>query len=67
MDNSEIRIHFSDNTIEAAHLIIALSMFRSFREQGLLTEDEYKCFAEDGEKRWRNLLYDDSMITNRVV
>ena len=46
---------------------MAVSLFKSFKEQGLLTEDEYLEIVSDNEKRWRNLLYGDSMTTNKVV
>lgn len=66
--NSQVlSIHYSDNVVEAAQYLMAISLFKSFRDKGLLTEEEYRCIANDAEKRWRNLLYDDSMGTNRVV
>lgn len=64
---NEIRIVFPDRFVEAANIIMAVSLFKSFKEQGLLTEDEYLEIVSDNEKRWRNLLYGDSMITNKVV
>ena len=63
----EIKLYFPDRYVEAAHIIMAISIFKSFREQGLLTEDEYGEITRDEEKRWRDLLYGDSMRTNRVV
>ena len=62
-----IRIVFPDRFVEAANIIMAVSLFKSFKEQGLLTEDEYLEIVSDNEKRWRNLLYGDSMTTNKVV
>lgn len=44
-------IQFPQQYIEKAHLYIVLSMFRSFVEQGLLTEDEYSVIASEGKKR----------------
>ena len=64
---NEIRIFFPDRFVEAANIIMAVSLFKSFKEQGLLTEDEYFEIVSDNEKRWRNLLYGDSMTTNKVV
>ncbi len=64
---NEIRIVFPDRFVEAANIIMAVSLFKSFKEQGLLTEDEYLEIVSDNEKRWRNLLYGDSMTTNKVV
>ena len=64
---NEIRIFFPDRFVEAANIIMAVSLFKSFKEQGLLTEDEYLEIVSDNEKRWRNLLYGDSMTTNKVV
>ena len=64
---NEIRIVFPDRFVEAANIIMAVSIFKSFKEQGLLTEDEYLEIVSDNEKRWRNLLYGDSMTTNKVV
>lgn len=64
---NEIRIVFPDRFVEAANIIMAVSLFKSFKEQGLLTEDEYFEIVSDNEKRWRNLLYGDSMTTNKVV
>lgn len=64
---NEIRIVFPDRFVEAANIIMAISIFKSFKEQGLLTEDEYLEIVSDNEKRWRNLLYGDSMTTNKVV
>lgn len=63
---NEIRIVFPDRFVEAANIIMAVSLFKSFKEQGLLTEDEYLEIVSDNEKRWRNLLYGDSMTTNKV-
>lgn len=67
ISNSNVQIHFSEDLVEVAHIVMAVSLFRTFRDKGLLTEEEYRCIASDAEKRWRNLLYDDSMGTNRVV
>ena len=53
---NEIRIVFPDRFVEAANIIMAVSLFKSFKEQGLLTEDEYLEIVSDNEKRWRNLL-----------
>ena len=64
---NEIKIVFPDRFVEAANIIMAVSIFKSFKEQGLLTEDEYLEIVSDNEKRWRNLLYGDSMTTNKVV
>lgn len=64
---NEIRIVFPDRFVEAANIIMAISIFKSFKEQGLLTEDEYLEIVSDNEKHWRNLLYGDSMTTNKVV
>lgn len=64
---NEIRIVFPDRFVEAANIIMAVSLFKSFKEQGLLTEDEYLEIVSDNEKRWRNLLYGDNMTTNKVV
>ena len=64
---NELRIVFPDRFVEAANIIMAVSLFKSFKEQGLLTEDEYLEIVSDNEKRWRNLLYGDSMTTNKVV
>lgn len=64
---NEIRIVFPDRFVEAANIIMAVSLFKSFKEQGLLTEDEYLEIVSDNEKRWRKLLYGDSMTTNKVV
>lgn len=65
MDN--LRLYFPKKYVEAAQVIMAISIFKSFREQGLLTEDEYREITRDEEKHWRGLLYGDSMRTNRVV
>lgn len=64
---NELKIFFPDRFVEAANIIMAISIFKSFKEQGLLTEDEYLEIVSDNEKRWRNLLYGDSMTTNKVV
>ena len=64
---NELKIVFPDRFVEAANIIMAVSLFKSFKEQGLLTEDEYFEIVSDNEKRWRNLLYGDSMTTNKVV
>lgn len=64
---NELKIVFPDRFVEAANIIMAISIFKSFKEQGLLTEDEYLEIVSDNEKRWRNLLYGDSMTTNKVV
>ncbi len=64
---NEIRIVFPDRFVEAANIIMAVSLFKSFKEQGLLTEDEYLEIVSDNEKHWRNLLYGDSMTANKVV
>ena len=64
---NEIRIIFPDRFVEAANIIMAVSLFKSFKEQVLLTEEEYLEIVSDNEKRWRNLLYGDSMTTNKVV
>ena len=64
---NELKIVFPDRFVEAASIIMAVSIFKSFKEQGLLTEDEYLEIVSDNEKRWRNLLYSDSMTTNKVV
>ena len=64
---NELKIVFPDRFVEAANIIMAVSLFKSFKEQGLLTEDEYLEIVSDNEKRWRNLLYGDSMTTNKVV
>ena len=64
---NELKIVFPDRFVEAASIIMAVSIFKSFKEQGLLTEDEYLEIVSDNEKRWRNLLYGDSMTTNKVV
>ena len=64
---NEIKIVFPQRYVEAAHILMAISIFKSFRDQGLLTEEEYREITRDEEKRWRNLLYGDSMVTNRVV
>lgn len=53
--------------VEAAHKMIAVSMFKSFRDQGLLTEEEFEEFAEYGEMMWKRILYGDNMVTKRVV
>lgn len=66
-NEANVHIHFPENIVEAAHVIMALSLFRSFRDQGLLTDEEFRCISSDGEKRWRNLVYGDSMGTNKVV
>ena len=42
-------------------------MVRQAVEKGVITEDEYLEIVSDNEKRWRNLLYGDSMTTNKVV
>lgn len=65
MDN--LRLYFPKKYVEAAQVIMAISIFKSFREQGLLTEDEYREITREEEKHWRDLLYGDSMRTNRVV
>ena len=64
---NELKIVFPDRFVEAANIIMAVSIFKSFKEQGLLTEDECLEIVSDNEKRWRNLLYGDSMTTNKVV
>ena len=64
---NDVAIHFSDNAINAAHYILAISIFKSFLDQGLLTEEEYRTLAAAGEKEWRNLLKDDEAGTNMVV
>lgn len=64
---SNVRIHFPENIVEGAHILMALSLFRSFRDQGLLTEEEFRCISSDAEKRWNNLMDGDSMDTNKVV
>ena len=64
---NELKIVFPDRFVEAANIIMAISIFKSFKEQGLLTEDEYLEIVSDNEKLWRNLLYGDSMTTNKVV
>ena len=64
---NELKIVFPDRFVEAASIIMAVSIFKSFKEQGLLTEDEYLEIVSDNEKRWRNLLYGDIMTTNKVV
>ncbi len=63
----DVFVNFSSNVIEAAHIMLAVSLYRTCRDRGILTEEEYRDFAEDGEKRWRKLLNDDIMQTNRVV
>ena len=37
---NELKIVFPDRFVEAANIIMAVSIFKSFKEQGLLTEDE---------------------------
>ena len=61
------KLVFSPTVVEAAQIMIATSMFKTFYEKGLLTEDEYLVFAREGEKRWRNMLSGDSINTKRVV
>ena len=58
---------FSEKCVEAANSIMAISVFKSFKEQGLLMENEYLEIVSDEEKRWRNLLSDDNTIMNRIV
>ncbi len=67
ISNSNVQIHFSDDLVEVAHIVMAVSLFRTFRDQGLLTDEEYRIIASNAENRWRNILCDDSMGTNRVV
>lgn len=59
-------IQFSAEAVEAAHIMIAISVFRNLFEQGLLTETEYREFALDGQKRWRKILDGGNMPTSRV-
>ncbi len=60
-------LEFPSSVVEAAHIMIAVSMFKSFRDQGLLTEEEFEEFAEYGEMMWKRILYGDNMVTKRVV
>ena len=46
--------------------MMAMDMFKSFYERGLLTKEEYDEFEKEGEKLWRNALKGDSMPTNRL-
>ncbi len=62
-----IMLKVTENVKEAMCVMMAVSMFRAFRDQGILTDEEYKAFAEDGEERWKNLLFGGNMVTNRVV
>ena len=63
----ESRVVFSEKCVAAANIIMAISVFKSFKEQGLLMENEYLEIVSDEEKRWRNLLSDDNTIMNRIV
>ncbi|MCR5804289.1 MAG: hypothetical protein K6G47_08490 [Clostridia bacterium] len=62
-----LKVYFPQKYVEAAHIIMAISIFKSFRDQGLLTEEEYREITRDEEKHWRELLYGDSMVTNCAV
>lgn len=52
---------------EAIHIMIAVDIFKSLCDQGLLTEEEFKEFELEGKKRWNDVLNDDTMSANRVV
>ena len=61
------RIVFPDNVVEAARILMAISMIKSIKEQGLISEDEFKAMEKVGEERWRRALYGDMMLTKRAV
>ena len=60
------RIIFPPEVEEAIYIMMAMDMFKSFYERGLLTKEEYDEFEKEGEKLWRNALKGDSMPTNRL-
>lgn len=61
------RIIFPNNVVEAARILMAVSMIKSIKEQGLISEEQFKVIEKAGEERWRRALYDDMMITKRAV
>lgn len=61
------RIIFPPEVEEAIYIMMAMDMFKSFYERGLLTKEEYDEFEKEGEKLWRNALKGDSMPTNRLI
>lgn len=60
-------IIFPQNVVEAAHILMAISMFKSLKEDGLITEEEFKAIVKAGEEKWRRVLQGDMMITKRAV
>ncbi|WP_405373457.1 hypothetical protein [Pseudobutyrivibrio sp.] len=60
-------ILFPPNVVEAAQILMAISMFKSFKEDGLITEEEFKAIVKVGEEKWRRALQGDMMITKRAV
>ena len=58
---------FPDIYVDAANVLIAISIFRTFKENGLLTEEEFFALSEEGNARWREIIGDDTVSSNPVV
>ncbi len=59
-------IIFPQNVVEAARILMAMSMFKSFREDGLITEEEFMAIVKVGEEKCRKALQGDRMLTKRA-
>ena len=64
--SDEQKVMFSKKIVDAAYVMIAMSMFKFMLEQGVLTNEEYDEFVKEGENRWKKLLYGDTMSANRA-
>ena len=53
--------------VEAATILMAISIFRSFKDNGLLTEEEFIALSEEGNARWREIIGDDTVCSNPVL
>lgn len=64
---NEPSVIFPENYVEAAHIIMAIAIFKSFKEEGLLTEEELDAITKDGIAKWTSLLSPDNVDTEKII
>ena len=53
--------------VEAATILMAISIFRSFKDKGLLTEEEFIALSKEGNARWQEIMGDDTVCSDTVL
>ena len=64
---TEPTVVFPEKYVEAAHIIMAISIFKSFKEEGLLTEEEFDAITKDEIAHWNSLLSPDNVNSERII